>query len=275
VSILGGQRRCARNSGDSEQILETLAINTDAEVPSIRYELVDERQTLRIEVVDRTKIQIHREPRDGSSLALVHFAQAKSGALTLSIQAGAHPMEFEASSLWHLLLAEPAVCRQHLIPILQPLNPNWRLQESVERIEAALCRVAPEMTIPRRQISRLVATLDSSDFASRQAADGELRSMGVAVLPYLASLDRSQCTREQRRRMQRIRHDLSGQSPDSPERVASWLVNDEQLWRQWTADPNAGRRLAATQGLAGIRRATKTANESDRSRARRIARRTP
>ena len=51
----------------------------------------------------------------------------------------------------------------------------------------------------------LVAKLDAPDFASRQAADRELRSLGVAVLPHLASLDRTQLAREQRRRLQRIR----------------------------------------------------------------------
>ncbi|MFV1967976.1 MAG: hypothetical protein ACC628_21335 [Pirellulaceae bacterium] len=253
VSVLGGQRRCAQQLGATDEVSETLAIHTDAKVPSIRYELIDDSQSLRIEAIDRTKVQIRREPRDGSSLAFVQYIQPKRGAIQLTVQQqGERSCTMEAPSLWHLLLAEPEVCREHLLPILQPLNPDWRLQESVERIEAALCGATPVDTVPREQILRWVAKMDAPDFSARQAADRELRATGVAVLPYLESIDVTRMGREQRSRIQRIREDLSRPSPDVPERIVSWLGHDEALWRSWLGHRNPDRRLAAAQGLAAI-----------------------
>ena len=86
--------------------------------------------------------------------------------------------------------------------------------------------------------------------------DRELRAAGVGVMPFLARLDPTQLSHEQRTRLQRIRRDLQTHTPDSPDRVALWLLNDEALWRRWLTDGDDSRRQAGTQALAGIHRKT-------------------
>jgi hypothetical protein len=252
VSLLGGQRQCVQNHGPADEISETLAINTDAEIPVIRYELLDGVQSLRIEVIDQTEIEIVREARDGLSVPTVRYSQPTHGPVQLSLEQGEVSRTIEASSLWHVFLAEPELCREHLLPILQPLNPGWRLEEAIERTEARLCSTSDGETVPRKRVVQLIARIDAADFRTRRNADRELRALGVTILPYLHSLDSSRLTREQRLRVKRLRQEISDCVPDTPFRIASWLRHDECLWRAWEEHRDPQRRFLAQNQLAAI-----------------------
>jgi hypothetical protein len=252
VAITCGQCRSPEDGGSASDVQEALSICGEGTSRSVTYERNDPQQSLKLEAANGTRIIISREPRNDSSLEPVRFVQTSRGNVSLVIGRPPSQRQRQAASLWHLVLAEPDACRQYLIPLLQVLRPDWQLLESAEQIEANLCRARASPAIPRDRIVQLVAQLDNPNFQSRQSADREIRSFGVLVLPYLAGLETSRLSCEQRTRVRRIRDDLAALTPDNSERVATWLLHDEQLWRQWLAHPDPSRREAAARGLAGM-----------------------
>ena len=50
--------------------------------------------------------------------------------------------EVRGETVWYLLLAEPELCRQHLLPLLEMLRSDWRLVETAQAIESQMLRIA-------------------------------------------------------------------------------------------------------------------------------------
>jgi hypothetical protein len=263
-----GQRRTLQTSNTAGDVQETLMFNGDADVPVLVYQRQDPDQTIKVQVIHGTQIRLERHVNADVPAPAIRFEQSRRGNATLAIGGDDSTGQYVAESLWHLLLAEPDVCREHLIPLLRLLRPDWQLLETAEEIEAQLCQSTAAETASRQQIAELVDQLDSRRFKTRQAADRRLRSLGLCALPHLDHLDLSTLSGEQRLRVRRIRQDLRVLTPDTSQRVATWLMNDEKMWRQWLTHDAPYRREAAARGLAFIHHVPSTDPSNSDGRGR-------
>jgi hypothetical protein len=245
IPLCGGRHRTARSDPDSEPA-ETLNYNGDRDAPCFVYELRDAQQTLTVRCVGQAELHILRESESGERLL---FMQSPRGAVSLSLGPEDNAQVLTAQSVWHLFLKEREACEQHVLPLLVILRPDWSLQKTGDDIEAHLCRRAAA-ALPRKRMAHLIAQLASPRFPQRQAADREIRSLGIGALPYLERVDRTRLNSEQRVRILRICDDLRTNTPDSPERVAAWLANDVRVWRDWREATEPSRRQAADIALA-------------------------
>lgn len=195
------------------------------------------------------RLVIRRTPRSESTVA-VQFVQLPGHSLTLSVGSGEHRQVYRAATLWYLLLSEPEVAEEHLLPLLDLLRPNWRLMDTVAEIEHALMRGVELDIVPdRSDWATLVDELADDRFSVRRQADLRLRGMGPAIVPFLESLDREQLDAEQQFRIRRILALYHRQeTEDVPARLGSLAVSDPRAWLALlNREERSQRQLAANQ----------------------------
>ncbi len=253
ISSRYGPHRFASPENDDNEVHETLTVNGDAQFADIRYERITPEQYLLVEHHPRRTTTIHQDPRGDSKLSSLRFTQTARGKLTLVVHSPASRRQYSANSIWHLLLAEPELYRTELVPIFDLLRPDWRLIGTAEQIEASLFTAAQNaQPHANEQVSRLVAELAHSSFKRRQAADRDLRALGLTALPALNRLKASEIDAEQRMRIKRIEESFDLQTGDTPERVATWLLEDRTIWVALLAHRDTVKRQAAAQYLNGV-----------------------
>lgn len=224
-----------------------LVLNYVAHEPHQRRELrIEDDGTLRI-----THTQTVDPPRE------VSLQQPLTGRLTLQVTSGGAQQQTSAPSLWHLLLAEPELCAQHLTPLLESLKTDWRLTEQAENLrETLLAAAGSDVLAERAQWTAWVQQLASSDFQQRQAAERALRGVGQPVIAWLARLEVDDLDSEQRQRIRRISSSLADASRDTPPRVAPWLIDDKAVWLAIIARGELDERIAAADHLSKLCRRT-------------------
>jgi len=228
---------------------ERFAIRVAGGDPSMEYELTTPEQQVSIRFTSANQLEIRRSPVGDSKLVPVEFNQPATGPVSLKIgQQGAR--ELRAASLWHLLLAEPAECRQSLVPLLDLLQPKWELEKTRDGVRATLLRMAGSGTLPdQTRWAEWVQQLGDNRFAKREAADRQLREAGRAAVAYLQQLDLSRLDAEQQYRVRRIIQAVTaGSADDSPDQIASWLFGDASVWlAMLSSDEEPARKTAARQ----------------------------
>jgi hypothetical protein len=251
ANINSSQTRTKTTGEPAGESYEKLLISADTEVPSLRYERHTADGILSIEVINGKRVEIKRRSTDASTKAPLHFRQIPGSDLVLSVGPDAARNVYRAPSLWHMMLESPGVVRAELAPILEWMQPSWDFDGLIRRAQDDLIRQAQTNPfVTWRTGRRLIAKLDSKSFAERQNSAYQLRRIGVGLLPYLDQLDPLDLSREQEARLQRIRHQLSPKTPDSPERIATWLVEDERAWLAMLAHEELPIRQFAAEHLA-------------------------
>lgn len=216
----------------------------------VEYESIDPDGRLALQLCERRKLTIERATNDPSRAPSVRYEQPQSGDVCLVVE-GAKRGKYSASSLWHLLLSQPVVCREHLTPMLEILCPDWQLAEQAAQIKAELLAIAAEADVAsdEKTWTRLVDELQSEYFSQRQAADARLRSGGRSAAAFLSRLDRKTLSAEQRLRIDQICRSLADGTTDTPQRVAAGLLGDRGLWLSFLADPRLEDRAIAANHL--------------------------
>jgi hypothetical protein len=238
-------------STGATESLHFSAVEFDA--VSLRYQYADPHQQWLVEIENRRQVSIQRRPREGSDLAGLRFQQAENGGIRLSVDLPAGPSEVAARDLWHLLLEEPELSRQHLVPVLESLRPNWQLLGQSQQLETALVQLAASPRLREIEpIQRLVDQLADPEFPRRQAADRQLRAMGQWGAAHLDRIDTRTLSAEQRLRVERIRQSLRLATGDTPRRVAVWLIDDLSVWLALLDRNEPQTRVAAAQHLAWL-----------------------
>jgi hypothetical protein len=221
---------------------------------TLDYDLATVEQEITIRFTSANRMEIRRVPQGDSKITPVEFDQPATGPVTLKV--GAKDVrEYRAASLWHLVLAEPAECRQSLVPLLNLLQPNWDLDKSGEEIRAVLLRMAEGASpADHKQWAEWVRQLGDDQFAKREAADQQLREAGRGVVSYLQQLDTTRLDVEQRFRIRRMVNALTtANGDDSPEQVASWLIGDASVWLAMLSSPEESTRKTAARQLGALR----------------------
>jgi hypothetical protein len=258
LSISGGRialtsTRCGQVSMTAEPaadnpVRQSLSVDAQAGVLLATYETTDDQAVITLIVDERKLVTIVRRPLAGDAPEL-RYVQPASGPVQLAFSSD-ESRKTSAASLWHLLLAEPAA-RQHLLPVLDQLAPHWRLPGQLTNIETSLASVAgTDTSAQRRQWQAWVDQLADPSFSRRREADQALRSAGQSVLAHLRQLDPAALDLEQRRRIRAIITAIADSSPDSPERVASWLADDKRVWIVLLARGDERGRQAAARHLS-------------------------
>lgn len=235
------------DSGDvKEQLLLPLFLRGGV----VKYERSTPNEQISMEFFGGARAHLTRTPKGSSEAAPVEFTQSVEGMMSLAVGRNDQRRVYTGASLWHLLLAERDVCRQHLLPLLALVNDDWDLPTVSEQIEQTLIEEAGSQAPPdRRHWVALVEQLGSERFTQREAADRELRALGPLVASYLQSLDVEALDAEQRFRVRRIVLALTdARQPDTPDQVALWLAGDPQVWLALLdRDSEAARQVAARQ----------------------------
>ena len=184
-----------------------------------------------LEINSEGRFYFHREGKGTKDLAVVDFLQTPDEPIVLTIDRAGRRETYRSPTLWHLLVTQPEVCREQVVPVMERLRRRWQIDRSVAAIEANLLRMAGESRPDRRQWDTLVEQLGDSRFAKREAADRQLREAGPFVMAYLAQLDLSRLDAEQQFRIRRIVSSMSRQtSDDDPEQAAASLAEDPTVW---------------------------------------------
>ncbi|MBC8354270.1 MAG: hypothetical protein H8E66_19935 [Planctomycetes bacterium] len=231
ANIHSSQTRTATSGGEGANLFEKLSISGDTDVPSVRYERLTPSDIITITVINGTRVEISRAATSLGQVVPVIFRQQPGADIILRVGAAPNIHTYRASTVWHLLLRSPEACAVHLLPLLKVMQPSWHFDEMLARGTDELIRGAMSSNFDSRHTARrLIAKLDSPAFTTRQLAQQQLSRLGVGILPYLNQLSDSELTREQQRRLEQVRADLRGGAADSPERIALWLAEDEQIW---------------------------------------------
>jgi hypothetical protein len=208
--------------------------------------VVDDDGTLRI-----TALQYEAEPRE------VSLIQPLGGKLKVLVEQGGSLSQTSSASLWHLMLAEPELCSEHITPLLESLRPDWHIRQQGETIRSSLLACAgSDILAQRTRWRKWVADLSSTNFHKRQSADRELRAIGQPITAWLNRIDPNELDAEQRQRVRRICDELADPSRDTPERVVSWLVDDKAVWLSLIATGELEERIASAEHLSKLCRRT-------------------
>ncbi|MFH1919523.1 MAG: hypothetical protein ABIP48_06505 [Planctomycetota bacterium] len=241
---LGSKSDVAKSNGREERV----SLRVTAQELAMRYDLSAPNEELLLEITGADEFHARRIPKGDGGPAPVDFRQSAGEPLRLTVGPAGEERVYSAQSLWHLLVAAPAICSQHLVPLLQVLDEQWDLTTTAEQVEVDLLQAAGEGNLPDpRRWGALVEQLGDQRYARREAADRELRTLGRIVLTYLEQLDQSRLDAEQRYRVRRILIALSASMEnDTPPQIARWLAGDPVVWlAMLTRDDESTRRLAA------------------------------
>jgi hypothetical protein len=246
--------RSSNTSTRNDDRQERLSLSYDSGLVTMAYEMTTPATQITFNVTDGTEVIVRRQPQTGPGGTHVEFIQPAAGQLTLRVDEGEKRRLCRAETFWHLLLAEPELCREHLAPLLELVRPGWQLAQSAPLVEVAMRRKAT-LYEPRnrRELATLVAALGSDEYSRREAAERELRAGGQMILPFLRGVDRSRLDAEQSYRLRGIIGALGNEdAEDTADRVANWLAGDPRAWYSLLNRDDPALRLLAAQQLSRL-----------------------
>jgi hypothetical protein len=263
LQVIGGRIEVASREGGHSRTLAAgtpqspyrQLLHLQVRVPSVcvHYEAVDPAGRFSLHLCEKGNLVLEKISIDPAAAPSIRYRQPARGSVTLSID-GSPPRELSAPSLWHLLLTERELCREHLVPLLESLRPDWRLVQQAADVEDALFALARASDVrgDEKRWRELVVQLASDDFRARQSADLQLRQAGQAAIAFLRGLDQKELSAEQRRRIDGICQAYADSRADVPMRVAQWLVSDRELWIRLLTHPQEEQRAAAADHLSRL-----------------------
>lgn len=249
--VNGGKGRRVRPPTDRAPH-EALAISAHSKsgIRTIRYELQKPDWHVLLEVVNRDNVQLtstRRNP-DGAE-RMLRVVQRPDQPIEIVWRHEKNERRLRLPSFWHLLLIEPELAEAELLPVFKLIRSDWNIANNTGSVRTKLAdTAATAVPIGPATISELVAQLDAPSHLDRRAAFRELRGFGVEVLPLLRQFRTESLSPEQQLRLVKIRDSLDAGSPDSPQRVALWMLNDVTVWVALLESPQLDvRRVAYTR----------------------------
>ncbi|MBN2215997.1 MAG: hypothetical protein JW719_01345 [Pirellulales bacterium] len=213
---------------------EQVAVHYDYQNGSaaFHYQLSSPDENVTVKAGTNGHVVAQSEPGLRSRAAPSEFVQPASGPLMLTVGRDAEKKTYTAPTIWHLLLAHRELCREHVIPLLRIMRPDWPLVDQADGLEKTLLELARRGRIPdERRWAALVAALGAEEYARREAADRELRAIGPAVVSYLKGIPRDKLDAEQQYRVHRIIQSLTdARGDESARQIAAAMLADPTIW---------------------------------------------
>jgi hypothetical protein len=238
-------------SSDGEQLL----INTETpESAFLSYVYVGSGESWTVFVRRPGFARIVRV-RKGESPMRVCYLQHATGDCELTVDEGQRVRKFTAPDFWQLVIENPQVAQQHLLPVLAQFRSDWMLRTQLRQLERELVALASSPDYPSsKRLQALVDELRSPEFAARQKADRQLRALGHIAVGYIQRLDLSILDGEQRVRLQRLLDEFGTGQPDTPPRTAAWLAAEPRTWVALLDREDPEARQVASRHLAVLTR---------------------
>ena len=157
---------------------EGYSIQSENGVRTDRYEqTTDDEATFLVECVSDGRLTMRRNSTATPAEPAVEYLQIPDGPVSLSMEFAGVRKVYQAPSLWHLALAHPEECRQHLLPLLAAFFPCCKLLGETAWVQNELLAEAEVCDILSRQrLRELISQLGDNHFAKREAADRQLRA---------------------------------------------------------------------------------------------------
>ena len=138
---------------------------------------------------------------------------------------------YQSNQIWLAMFAMPAKDRQCLTDVLAILSPRLDLELRFTEILGKLSRIA----LHQRggdyvSVRSRIEQLNSPTFSERQIADRELRMTGRPLIGFIAGIDQSSLSTEQRVRLRRISQSLISRESDTVEQVVTSLQMNPITW---------------------------------------------
>ncbi len=229
---------------------ERLSLEIKSGAPSVRYELHVPSEDVFIELHAWNQFTIRRAGK-APGLGSFHFTQPVAGDLILAITSGSEQTETRAADFWRLVLCEPELCRQSILPLLASMRSDWRLPTQIAEIEDELFHIAANPRgDDRRQWRTWVLELGSDTYKQRAAAHRNLTQAGPLIAPFLERIDDQRLDAEQRERVRQILAGFGRSVEDSTEQAAARLAGDAKVWLALAKRSDEPRRRLAAQQLA-------------------------
>jgi hypothetical protein len=255
VAVDGTRLGSMRSNTRGLQRNEVLNVRNENGQFTLSYERTTSQDQIQVEVAAADdRVLIRRTPRASSPILPIEFSQVPNEKITLKLGSGAEQKVFRAPDMWQLLIAQPNLCKEHLLPLLEMLRPNWKLAETAAGVEEQLLREAGGNGASGRALwSTLVTQLGDENFAKREAADRALRTGTANTLAYLRQLDFGRLDAEQQFRIRRIIEAFAGQNgEDSAEQATASLAAEPTVWLALLERPEQATRQTAARQLATL-----------------------
>jgi hypothetical protein len=183
-----------------------------------------------------------------------NLTQVPGQPVSLSLPPSDKPHVLRAPTIWHFLIVDADDCRKQFLPMLEAIRPGWRVTLTALAAEDELVKMAAaSCKSDRKQWEAWVNQLGDPLWTRRDRADRSLREVGPAVLGYLNRLNMGRLDAEQKSRLRSIIRWLSTQTgEDTPEHVASMLIEDPLVWLALLSRPDESTRQAAVQRLTDL-----------------------
>ena len=255
--VAHGQSGSLSCEDPDEGRMETFGVHATPEAASVRYTFRSPHETTSYHfdgsdqlTIDRAWQPAETPGHDPAPARRLIFTQHPLRGIEVVVEEADVGPAYYASSWWHLLLTEPELAKQEVLPLLERLRSDWQLELQGEQIESLLLEHPLGDSAP--PLEDLVARLADGRFEVRRQADRQLRTIGPRLLPFLDQLDPRQLSAEQVERIRSLREGLVPPGEDTPHRVAGWLSYDARLGEPWLRSPDSARQLFARRQLARL-----------------------
>ncbi|WP_145416879.1 hypothetical protein [Planctomycetes bacterium K23_9] len=226
------RHRKGSQSLDQNGIYESITVTASRGIPSVHYVCQTDKQQLTLSVAEATKLRIESYlPETGDRAVL---EQPESGPVTWTVARGDLKDEYEGPTLLHIHQADPVGFRLHCGVIFKCLMQGRSLRQIEAETTAAMIRQVQNddlIAVSRDEVLDCVERLGASRRSVRFAASKQLLRWGTPVIPIIDLIDANQLSCEQNDRMQSIRRRLKRVENDTPESLATMLVNDSRHWQ--------------------------------------------
>jgi len=156
--------------------------------------------------------------------------------LVMKLQSDAPGRVVHAATWLHLRESDRVTFEKYLEPIIDEMLWPYRLSELADDAHSQSLRDprAPrgqETVFEDSQITAWIDDLRSPVRTDRVDADRNLQSVGISLLPRLASIDLSRLDAEQRQRLSEIREKLTPAAEDNGARLSKLIRDDRSYWK--------------------------------------------
>lgn len=214
---------------------EHAVVRTRGSEFSLKYDLTSPRQSLQLQYDTSGVFQFDYQRFDHSDEVNdsyhVNLRQNYAQPLEIEISRLNETRTYESNQIWLAMFAMPVKDRQCLTDALSRLSPRLDLELRFTEILRKLSRIALNQSGGDYDVVRsFIKQLNSPTFVERQVADRQLRMLGRPLIGFLAGIDKSTLSTEQRARLRRISQSLISWESDTVEKVVTSLRMNPITW---------------------------------------------
>ena len=214
---------------------EHAVVRTRGSEFSLKYELTSPRQSLQLQYDTNGVFQLDYQRFDSKDEMVdpyrVNMRQNDTNPLKIEITRYNRTRIYQSNQIWLAMFAMPVKDRQCFVDVLARLSPRLDLELRFNDVLGNLSRIALQQQGGDFGVVRsLIKQLNSPRFTERQVADRQLRMFGRPLIGFLAGIDQSTLSTEQRVRLQRISQSLISQQSDTVEQVVTSLRMNPLTW---------------------------------------------